>query len=121
MGQLSGGAAKSSRPVALLQAATRARAVRRPPKTTANVNTGGATAADGYCWSSILRTCGTSASETIVAVASPRFRPGAFLVRMWRFIDLLRLILPLAVILKRFTAPRFVFSFSFFFGFFMFP
>src|SRR5262245_66519541 len=40
---------------------------------------------------------------------------------MWRFIDWPRLILPFAVILKRLTAARFVFSLSlpFFFGFLM--
>src|SRR4029450_2440700 len=82
----------------------------RPPRTTSLLQA-----------SSIRLTCATSASDTSTTAPSPRFLPGAFFVRMWRFIDCPRLILPLAVILKRFTAARFVFSlsFPFFFGFLM--
>jgi len=40
-------------------------------------------------------------------------RPGAFVPMRWRLPECMRLILPFAVILKRFLAPRCVFSFSF--------
>jgi hypothetical protein len=40
-------------------------------------------------------------------------RPGAFVPIKWRLPECMRLILPFAVILKRFLAPRWVFNFNF--------
>src|SRR5262245_52775251 len=71
----------------------------------------------GFYPRSIRRTRSWSASETRVAFLRWRLRPVAFLVRMCRFIDLWRLILPLAVRRKRFAAARRDLSLSFFFGF----
>src|SRR5258707_15372118 len=46
-------------------------------------------------------------------------RPGLFVPIKWRLPECPRLILPLAVNLKRFLAPRWVFSFSFGFDAFL--
>src|SRR6059036_1140426 len=95
------GPARIGRPVAL-PGGDEARVVRRRPRGTTLV----------YL-SSIRRTEGLSAGETSVALRRPRFRPVAFLVRMWRFIECQRLTLPVAVSLNRFRAARLLFSFSF--------
>jgi hypothetical protein len=57
----------------------------------------------------IFLTTGTSAFETRVACDSLRSRLLAFFVRMCRFIERFRLIFPVAVILNRAMADRFVF------------
>src|SRR2546430_14579711 len=46
-------------------------------------------------------------------------RPGAFVPIKWRLPECMRLILPFAVILKRFLAPRWVFNFNFGFDAFL--
>src|SRR5690348_99929 len=61
----------------------------------------------------------TSALLTSVSFLSLRMRPGAFVPIKWRLPECPRLILPLAVILKRLRAPRCVFSFSFGFDAFL--
>src|ERR1035438_7839252 len=53
-----------------------------------------------------------SALSTKVSVSSWRLRLVALEVRMWRFIEWPRLILPVAVFLKRFAAPLWVFIFG---------
>ena len=65
----------------------------------------------------MARTLGVSAFETRVDPRSLRFRPFAFFVRMWRFIERLRFTLPVAVSLNRATAARFVFFLIFVLGF----
>src|SRR6266481_1412477 len=57
----------------------------------------------------------TSALLTLVSFFSLRMRPGAFVPSRWRLPECMRRILPVAVTLKRFAAPRCVFNF--FFGF----
>jgi len=57
------------------------------------------------------RIFGLSASVAIVALVSLLFRPAAFLVRIWRANEWCRFTLPVAVNLKRFAAPLWVFSF----------
>src|SRR5882724_5524139 len=61
----------------------------------------------------------TSALFTSVSFLSLRMRPGAFVPIKWRLPECPRLILPLAVILKRFLAPRCVFNFNFGFDAFL--
>src|SRR5256885_17273004 len=46
-------------------------------------------------------------------------RPGALVPIKWRLPECMRLILPFAVILKRFLAPRWVFNFNFGFDAFL--
>src|ERR1039458_3774535 len=53
-----------------------------------------------------------SALSTKVSVSSWRLRLVALEVRMWRFMEWPRLILPVAVFLKRFAAPLWVFIFG---------
>src|ERR1039458_4267142 len=53
-----------------------------------------------------------SALSTIVSLSSWRLRLVALEVRMWRFMEWPRLILPVAVFLKRFAAPLWVFIFG---------
>src|ERR1035438_7659852 len=53
-----------------------------------------------------------SALSTITSLSSWRLRLVALEVRMWRFIEWPRLILPVAVFLKRFAAPLWVFIFG---------
>src|ERR1017187_5730748 len=53
-----------------------------------------------------------SALSTITSLSSWRLRLVAFEVRMWRFIEWPRLIFPVAVFLKRFAAPLWVFIFG---------
>jgi hypothetical protein len=48
-----------------------------------------------------------------------RMRPGLFVPIKWRLPECPRLILPLAVNLKRFLAPRWVFNFNFGFDAFL--
>src|SRR5258708_22691151 len=61
----------------------------------------------------------TSALLTSVSFFSLRMRPGAFVPIKWRLPECPRLILPLAVNLKRFLAPRCVFNFNFGFDAFL--
>src|SRR6267143_4409743 len=61
----------------------------------------------------------TSALLTSVNFFSLRMRPGLFVPIKWRLPECPRLILPLAVNLKRFLAPRCVFSFNFGFDAFL--
>src|ERR1022692_1254610 len=53
-----------------------------------------------------------SSLSTIVSLSSWRLRLVALEVRMWRFMEWPRLILPVAVFLKRFAAPLWVFIFG---------
>ena len=48
----------------------------------------------------------------MVVPRRPRFRFVDFLVRMWLWFDRPTLIFPLAVLLKRFAAPRWLFIFG---------
>src|SRR3989441_7209861 len=61
----------------------------------------------------------TSALLTSVSFFSLRMRPGALVPIKWRLPECPRLILPFAVILKRFLAPRWVFNFNFGFDAFL--
>src|SRR6267378_7568374 len=61
----------------------------------------------------------TSALFTRVSFLSLRMRPGALVPIKWRLPEWPRRILPLAVILKRFLAPRCVFNFNFGFDAFL--
>src|SRR5579863_85916 len=54
-----------------------------------------------------------SALLTSVSFFSLRMRPGAFVPSRWRLPECERIILPVAVTLKRFAAPRCVFNFNF--------
>ena len=54
-----------------------------------------------------------SALLTSVSFFSLRMRPGAFVPSMWRLPACERMILPVAVTLNRFAAPRCVFNFNF--------
>src|ERR1700704_1964905 len=54
----------------------------------------------------------TSALFTSVSFFNLRMRPGAFVPIKWRLPECPRLILPFAVNLKRFLAPRWVFNFN---------
>src|SRR3984957_10455820 len=54
-----------------------------------------------------------SALLTSVSFFSLRMRPGAFVPSKWRLLECERMILPLAVTLSRFAAPRCVFNFNF--------
>src|SRR5260370_32661354 len=56
---------------------------------------------------------------TRVSFLSLRMRPGALVPIKWRLPEWPRLILPLAVNLKRFLAPRWVFNFNFGFDAFL--
>ena len=60
----------------------------------------------------------TSLGLTKVSFLSFRIRPERLVPVKWRLPECARMIFPLAVILKRLAAPRWVFSF--FFGFFEF-
>src|SRR5260370_17581823 len=60
-----------------------------------------------------------SALLTNVSFLSLRMRPGALVPIKWRLPECPRLILPLAVNLKRFLAPRRVFNFNFAFDAFL--
>src|SRR5712692_617072 len=60
-----------------------------------------------------------SALLTSVSFFSLRMRPGALVPIKWRFPECPRLILPFAVNLKRFLAPRCVFNFNFGFDLFL--
>src|SRR5688572_17214288 len=71
----------------------------------------------GFYPRSIVRTLAASASDTMPALRSLRFRPEAFLVRMCRFTEWPRFTLRVSVSLNRFLAARLVLSFSFAFGF----
>src|SRR5215470_4204223 len=62
-------------------------------------------------YGNMRRTFGESASVAMIALPSLLFRPAAFFVRMCRENEWRRLTLPVAVILKRFAAPLWVFSF----------
>src|SRR5258708_36176126 len=64
-------------------------------------------------------TLATSALFTSVSFFSLRMRPGLFVPIKWRLPEWPRLILPLAVNLKRFLAPRWVFNFNFGFDAFL--
>src|SRR5216110_285704 len=61
----------------------------------------------------------TSALLTSVNFFSLRMRPGLFVPIKWRLPECPRLILPFAVNLKRFLAPRWVFNFNFGFDLFL--
>ena len=61
----------------------------------------------------------TSALLTSVSFFSLRIRPGLFVPIKWRLPECPRLILPFAVNLKRFLAPRWVFNFNFGFDLFL--
>ena len=63
------------------------------------------------------RILGVSASLAIVDLLSFLFRPAAFFVRIWRANEWWRFTFPVAVILKRFAAPLWVFSFMYFWCF----
>ena len=67
-----------------------------------------------YLYGSILASLRASASWTVVKPRSLRFRFLDLLLRMCCLNALLRRNFPLFVRLKRFAAPRCVFSFSFF-------
>src|SRR2546428_3364215 len=60
-----------------------------------------------------------SALLTSVSFFSLRMRPGALVPIKWRLPECPRLILPFAVNLKRFLAPRWVFNFNFGFDAFL--
>ena len=60
----------------------------------------------------MARIAGAFAGETISALPNLRLRFLAFEVRMWRAKACRRSTLPVAVTLKRFCAPLWVFSFS---------
>src|SRR2546427_12290734 len=60
-----------------------------------------------------------SALLTSVSFFSLRMRPGALVPIKWRLPECPRLILPFAVNLKRFLAPRWVFNFNFGFDLFL--
>src|ERR1700704_4295900 len=62
---------------------------------------------------------GMSALLTSVSFFSLRIRPGALVPIKWRLPECMRRILPVAVILKRFLAPRWVFNFNFGFDAFL--
>src|SRR5260370_23050249 len=66
-----------------------------------------------YPYGSICLTLATSALFTSVSFFSLRMRPGALVPIKCRLPECPRLILPLAVNLKRFLAPRWVFNFNF--------
>jgi hypothetical protein len=72
-----------------------------------------------YPYGSICLMLATSALFTSVSFLSLRMRPGLFVPIKWRLPEWPRLILPLAVNLKRFLAPRCVFSFNFGFDAFL--
>src|SRR5260370_7631535 len=72
-----------------------------------------------YPYGSICLTLATSALFTSVSFFSLRMRPGALVPIKWRLPECPRLILPLAVNLKRFLAPRWVFNFNFGFDAFL--
>jgi hypothetical protein len=72
-----------------------------------------------YPYGSICLTLATSALFTSVNFFNLRMRPGAFVPIKWRLPECPRLILPLAVNLKRFLAPRWVFNFNFGFDLFL--
>jgi hypothetical protein len=62
-------------------------------------------------YGSIWRTAGTSALLMSVSFFSLRIRPDFFVPSKWRLPECMRIILPVEVTLKRFAAPRCVFSF----------
>src|SRR5437763_4129425 len=66
-----------------------------------------------------LLDAGHVALFTSVSFLSLRIRPGALVPIKWRLPECPRLILPLAVNLKRFLAPRWVFNFNFGFDAFL--
>jgi hypothetical protein len=72
-----------------------------------------------YPYGSICLTLAMSALFTSVSFFSLRMRPGLFVPIKWRLPEWPRLILPLAVNLKRFLAPRWVFNFNFGFDAFL--
>ena len=67
-----------------------------------------------HLYGSILASFAASASATVVVPRSARFRFVVLLLRMCCLNALLRRNFPVFVRLKRFAAPRCVFSFSFF-------
>ncbi len=60
----------------------------------------------------MARTRRTSASETVVLLASFRFRLLGFEVKIWRANEWPRMIFPPAVSLNRLAAPLWVFNFN---------
>jgi hypothetical protein len=70
---------------------------------------------NSHPYGNICRNVRTSALLTSVNFFSFRMRPGFFVPSKCRLPECIRLIFPVAVILKRFRAPRCVFNF--FFGF----
>src|SRR3981189_1104286 len=63
-------------------------------------------------YGSICRVLAKSALFTSVNFLSLRIRLGALVPSKWRLPECMRRILPVAVILKRFFAPRWVLSFN---------
>src|SRR6202043_4182474 len=66
----------------------------------------------GEAYGSKRLTFSLSAGLTSVSFFNLRMRFGALVPSRWRLPECMRRILPVAVILKRFFAPRWVFSFN---------